>query len=185
MRAPHSLYHQPRTSTLNPFFTGVQPMTFPPFCTLHLLASRFVLPFDEEEERHEASMSTKALNPQQALRQFTTTQLNPPRQVLLLRLRPAPSSAPPRHVTWEGEVRDNKGQRTSKKCCVFHKKRLFGESDSESSGSDDSDADDAGHDHHHHDGLCSHDHQGADGAGHKKPRPKCTKQACHCGTRFA
>jgi protein phosphatase 1 regulatory subunit 11 len=86
------------------------------------------------------------------------TEEQPPRQVLYLRLRPEPTDEPPRHVTWDGEVKENKNQRTSKKCCVFHKKRLFGESDTESSGSEDE-----RHGHNH----------------------KCSKEHCHCGTRFA
>lgn len=84
------------------------------------------------------------------------TEEQPPRQVLYLRLRPQPTNEPPRRVTWEGGIKENKNQRTSKKCCVFHKKRLFGESDTESS-------EDEAHAHSH----------------------KCTKDHCHCGTRFA
>ena len=121
-------------------------------------------------------------------------------------------------VTWEPNVRENPEQRVSKKCCVFHKKRAFGESDSSSSDSSDDDdwlsgspgdvhdapslggalprdasesaasdsaasADSApeGSHHHHHHGHgpgCSH---------HPAPakRPRCTKEHCYCGTRFA
>ncbi|CAI5704287.1 unnamed protein product [Peronospora effusa] len=66
------------------------------------------------------------------------------------------------HVTFDNSVVDNEhlGRRRSKsaldqsQCCIFHKKREFGESSSES----DEDSDDSGHDseknHHQHD--CKH-----------------------------
>eukprot|EP00752_Nemacystus_decipiens_P008900 g7945.t1 len=55
--------------------------------------------------------------------------------VVTLRLRPRPS------VTWGADVINNEGmgKKSSKRCCIFHKKRNFDESDSDES---DSDADD-------------------------------------------
>ena len=66
--------------------------------------------------------------------------------VLRLRLDPRP------HVKWEEGVVDNEhmNKKSSKRCCIFHKKRAFGESSSEeSSGSEsegegDNDDDDQG-----------------------------------------
>ncbi|CAI5732852.1 unnamed protein product [Peronospora destructor] len=59
------------------------------------------------------------------------------------------------HVTFDNSVVDNEhlGRRRSNKCCIFHKKREFGESSSES----DVDSDDSGsgsENHHQHD--CKH-----------------------------
>ena len=41
-------------------------------------------------------------------------------------------------VTWDSSVVDNEhlGKKSSKKCCIFHKARGFGESDSDESDSD-------------------------------------------------
>ncbi|KAG5185445.1 phosphatase inhibitor-domain-containing protein [Tribonema minus] len=41
-------------------------------------------------------------------------------------------------VQWDEEVVDNEnaGRKSSKRCCIFHKQRKFGESDSEESSSD-------------------------------------------------
>jgi protein phosphatase 1 regulatory subunit 11 len=49
--------------------------------------------------------------------------------VLLLTLRPRSN------VTWEGGVVNNEGmgRKSSKRCCIFHKQRAFGESSTESS----------------------------------------------------
>lgn len=54
-------------------------------------------------------------------------------QMLPLTLRARP------HVTWDESVEDNEGlgRKTSKRCCIFHKQRDFGESSTDSS--DDSD----------------------------------------------
>ena len=120
------------------------------------------------------------------------------------------------HVQWQNGIPENRGQRVSKKCCVFHKKRNFGESDSSSDDTDtdaDSDglnelpdaavpgaagagaaggprggdqqreehggqADAAADEHQHH-------HAHGDDCCHEKKRPKCTKEHCYCGTRFA
>lgn len=46
-----------------------------------------------------------------------------------------------RRISWDGGVQDNPKQLASKCCCVFHKKRMFGESDSSSSSSSESDSD--------------------------------------------
>ncbi|CAM9546940.1 unnamed protein product [Choristocarpus tenellus] len=51
---------------------------------------------------------------------------------LTLRLRARPS------VTWGEDVinNENMGKKSSKRCCIFHKKRDFGESSSDESDSD-------------------------------------------------
>ena len=56
--------------------------------------------------------------------------------VLRLRLDPRP------HVKWDEDVVDNEhmNKKSSKRCCIFHKKRAFGESSSES----ESESDDGG-----------------------------------------
>mmetsp|Transcript_7548 Transcript_7548/g.14298 ORF Transcript_7548/g.14298 Transcript_7548/m.14298 type:complete len:149 (+) Transcript_7548:1981-2427(+) len=57
--------------------------------------------------------------------------------VLPLTLRARP------HVTWDENVEDNEGlgRKSSKRCCIFHKQRDFGESSTDSSGdSDDSES---------------------------------------------
>lgn len=150
-----------------------------------------------------------------SVRRSTVSEVLPPRQVLTLTLRPERDESRNRRVSWEADVREPVNQRVSKCCCVFHKKRLFGESDSDSSSSD-SDCDDnnndiggaaesSGHPHAHHahgHGCCGHHEHarktddpsvGADDANkapvvtikRKKPRPKCTKESCLCGTRFS
>jgi len=61
--------------------------------------------------------------------------------VLRLRLHPRP------HVKWDEKVIDNEhmNKKSSKRCCIFHKKRAFGESSSESeSESDDGDEEKGG-----------------------------------------
>lgn len=52
--------------------------------------------------------------------------------VLILKLRARP------HLRWaEGTVdNENQGKKSSKRCCIFHKNKAFGESDSEESESD-------------------------------------------------
>eukprot|EP00906_Rhabdomonas_costata_P035088 RCo049320 len=51
-------------------------------------------------------------------------------------------------VKWDSSVKDpNPNQRTSKRCCVFHRRREFGESDTES------DSDDCSSDSSHDDGA--------------------------------
>lgn len=130
--------------------------------------------------------------------QHSQAALLPAREHLVLVLRPQPPPQQVHHVTWDAGVRDTTGQRSSKKCCVFHKKRLFGESDSEddsSSSSCSSSDDDAEVPQN---GGCAHanpssppqatDHappadQAPQPPGHRHPR--CTKDACFCGTRFA
>jgi Protein phosphatase inhibitor len=59
----------------------------------------------------------------------------PPAAVLTLRLEPRKA------VQWDEEVVDNEnaGRKSSKRCCIFHKQRGFGESDSDESSSDMSD----------------------------------------------
>ncbi|GKY99287.1 hypothetical protein MPSEU_000883800 [Mayamaea pseudoterrestris] len=54
-------------------------------------------------------------------------------EILTLSLRARPS------VRWDDSVVDNEGlgRKTSKRCCIFHKERSFGESSTDSSGSSD------------------------------------------------
>ncbi|KAL3798396.1 hypothetical protein HJC23_005049 [Cyclotella cryptica] len=58
--------------------------------------------------------------------------------ILRLSLRPHP------HVTWDEGVVNNEGlgRKSSKRCCIFHKQRAFGESSTESS--EDGSGDDGG-----------------------------------------
>lgn len=112
-----------------------------------------------------------------------------PRQLLVLRLQPEHGDTSDLRVTWDVKVKENKNQRSSKSCCVFHKKKLFGESDTESSSSSSDEggparADAVGGEHPH---CCGHDHdsKGQDGPCKKRKRPKCTKEHCYCGTRFS
>ncbi|RNC59844.1 hypothetical protein TcCL_ESM02520 [Trypanosoma cruzi] len=52
-----------------------------------------------------------------------------PRRVVTLHLRPATAENEEdrmRRVSWERNVRENKNQRVSKSCCVFHKKNFLG-----------------------------------------------------------
>ncbi|KAL3795851.1 hypothetical protein ACHAWO_010143 [Cyclotella atomus] len=62
--------------------------------------------------------------------QDATTNLEAP--VLRLTLRPQP------HVSWDEGVINNEGlgRKSSKRCCIFHKQRAFGESSTESSEED-------------------------------------------------
>jgi protein phosphatase 1 regulatory subunit 11 len=55
-----------------------------------------------------------------------------PTEVLRLTLRPRPN------VTWDQTVVDNEGmgRKSSKRCCIFHKQRDFGESSTDSSDQD-------------------------------------------------
>jgi len=85
----------------------------------------------------------------------------PPMLTLTLRARPS--------VTWDEAVVDNEGlsRKSSKRCCIFHKPRAFGESSTDSS--DDCDSD-------HSDGSSSSG--GAkkpSGKGKKIARPKANK----------
>lgn len=55
---------------------------------------------------------------------------------------------PRRHVTWEENVIDNEhmNKKSSKRCCIFHKVKEFGESSSESEDSEDSISSDSDND---------------------------------------
>jgi protein phosphatase 1 regulatory subunit 11 len=48
-------------------------------------------------------------------------------------------------VTWDQDVIDNEGmsRKSSKRCCIFHKQRDFGESSTDSSDEDNVDDDDS------------------------------------------
>ncbi|CAC9449066.1 Protein phosphatase inhibitor [Leishmania donovani] len=129
-----------------------------------------------------------------------------PTRTAVLHLRPAPTAeeaerAQRQHdmrVTWSPDVREPVNQHVSKCCCVFHKKKLFGESSSDSSSSstdssdEDADSKDAGTTGPGGDSAGCVGHQG--GRGHdcqhahhhppRKQRPQCTKEHCYCGTRF-
>uniref|UniRef100_A0A0G4IF07 Protein phosphatase inhibitor n=1 Tax=Chromera velia CCMP2878 TaxID=1169474 RepID=A0A0G4IF07_9ALVE len=66
-----------------------------------------------------------------------------PTPVRLVQLQPAnpgPQAAPPNEnrVSWDETAVDNEfmNKKKSKKCCIFHKKRAFGESSSESEADD-------------------------------------------------
>jgi len=63
---------------------------------------------------------------------LTETRTQQEGQVLRLTLRP-----PPR-VTWDENVENNEGlgRKSSKRCCIFHKQRPFGESSTDSSDED-------------------------------------------------
>ncbi|KAG5486217.1 hypothetical protein LSCM1_07337 [Leishmania martiniquensis] len=132
-----------------------------------------------------------------------------PTRTAVLHLRPAPAveevalvqRQQDMRVTWNPDVREPVNQRVSKCCCVFHKKKVFGESSSESSSSStDSSSDDGDGD-----GDADHEDAGAGGNGAggmhghggcgsafqssqqhppRKHRPKCTKEHCYCDTRF-
>ena len=110
----------------------------------------------------DGATATKAAKPAPKVAAVQEGGEAPPREVLVLRLkREEEEAARARRVEWGKDVVDHPNQRTSKKCCQFHKKRRFGESDSEDSGSGDwPESDDDGH--------------------------KCSRHHCHCGgTRFA
>ncbi|CCW65496.1 unnamed protein product [Phytomonas sp. EM1] len=142
----------------------------------------------------------------------------PPRRVAHLHLRPAltedemrRAEHAQRRVTWNANVREFPNQRVSKSCCIFHKKKLFGESSSSSSSCSSSDSEilpgegeaDRGFPPHEptlpkasnddpskSGGLGeTNDNSNAGGCGHshgggKRHHPKCTKEHCYCGTRF-
>ena len=66
----------------------------------------------------------------------TTTQPQPQqRQEPVLRLQLRPQS----NVSWDADVVDNEGmgRKSSKRCCIWHKQRAFGESSTESDDGDD------------------------------------------------
>jgi protein phosphatase 1 regulatory subunit 11 len=108
---------------------------------------------------------------QTARKTRTEEEERPPTRVLMLRLKREEDELKKRQrIQWDSNVVEHPNQKSSKKCCQFHRKRLFGESDSdEECHSDyDSDYDVPGAEHRH-----NHHH------------PKCSKEACHCGTRFA
>eukprot|EP00568_Trieres_chinensis_P001348 CAMPEP_0183291300 /NCGR_PEP_ID=MMETSP0160_2-20130417/768_1 /TAXON_ID=2839 ORGANISM="Odontella Sinensis, Strain Grunow 1884" /NCGR_SAMPLE_ID=MMETSP0160_2 /ASSEMBLY_ACC=CAM_ASM_000250 /LENGTH=116 /DNA_ID=CAMNT_0025452091 /DNA_START=135 /DNA_END=485 /DNA_ORIENTATION=+ len=63
---------------------------------------------------------------------MTETRTREQEDVLRLTLRP------PQRVTWDENVEDNEGlgRKSSKRCCIFHKQRPFGESSTDSSDED-------------------------------------------------
>ncbi|ORY03946.1 phosphatase inhibitor-domain-containing protein [Clohesyomyces aquaticus] len=65
--------------------------------------------------------------------------LSAPSGVLRLRAEPAET----RHIQWAEDVIDNEGmgKKSSKVCCIYHKPRAVGESDSDSSSDSSSDSD--------------------------------------------
>eukprot|EP00898_Chlorokybus_atmophyticus_P004462 jgi/Chlat1/5016/Chrsp32S04938 len=98
-------------------------------------------------------------------------------QSLRLALAPRRKKA----VKWADDTVDNEGlnRRSSKKCCIYHKPRAFGDSSSESSGNEDEDGsdkhkEDEDEEHNHADGHgghpCSHHKQVAHGLQHADER---------------
>ncbi|KAG6613462.1 uncharacterized protein IUM83_04419 [Phytophthora cinnamomi] len=81
--------------------------------------------------------------------------------VYRMELQPRP------HVTFDESVVDNEhlGRKRSNKCCIFHKKREFGESSSES-GEDSDDSSSGGEHQHQHAHDCKHK------ARRRRTRPK-------------
>lgn len=84
----------------------------------------------------DASLPTQATMESLASPSVTMTiterpQVNLP-PTLNLTLRPQP------RVTWDEDIEDNEGlgRKSSKRCCIFHKERPFGESSTDSSDSD-------------------------------------------------
>ena len=148
------------------------------------------------------SNKTAAEDPALRARNANRTDEIPARQVLVLRLRNEEEERlreeqANRRITWDPKVHDPVNQRTSKKCCVFHRKRMFGESSSDdsSSCSDDDLVDPATDGHGHSGGCCggtvsattteTEVKDGPPAAKPKRKRPKCTKEHCYCGTRFS
>lgn len=86
-----------------------------------------------------STSNTTASNVNTHTTTMTMTAEAPPQEsqdeVLTLTLRARPS------VSWDNAVVDNEGlgRKSSKRCCIFHKQRPFGESSTDSSD-DDSDA---------------------------------------------
>jgi len=66
------------------------------------------------------------------------TQISNNEEVLRLTLQDRPA------VTWDESVIDNEGmgRKSSKRCCIFHKQRAFGESSTDTSDSDNDNDDD-------------------------------------------
>ncbi|CAD2222096.1 hypothetical protein AGDE_09303 [Angomonas deanei] len=95
-----------------------------------------------------------------------------------------------RLVTWDSKVKEVENQKVSKSCCVFHKKKLFGESSSSSSSSSDSDSDFENNHHNISEKQKNNENETMEcennncDHSHKKKRPKCTREHCYCGTRF-
>ena len=95
--------------------------------------------------------STMVLTTQQ---EDETDNINEELPILRLSLRPRSN------VTWEEGVVNNEGlgRKSSKRCCIWHKQRAFGESSTESSDNDD--------------GSTSSSSSGGGGGGRAKPMAK-------------
>jgi protein phosphatase 1 regulatory subunit 11 len=91
------------------------------------------------------------------------TERNEEEEILLLSLRARPS------VRWDDSVVDNEGlgRKNSKRCCIFHKERNFGESSTDSSDYE-YDSDKSG-------SSSASGGAGGNGDGDKKPRHKTRK----------
>lgn len=97
----------------------------------------------ETAKDHKGSMSMNAQQPPPSAQPSTSTQTttdtpssatdNEEPPVLRLRLVPRPQ------VRWDSSVLDNEGmnRKSSKRCCIFHKQRDFGESSTDSDEDDD------------------------------------------------
>jgi protein phosphatase 1 regulatory subunit 11 len=81
-----------------------------------------------------AGTATATMVITQQQQQSETNDVGP---ILRLSLRPQPN------VTWDQNVINNEGlgRKSSKRCCIFHKQRAFGESSTESSEEDGDDDD--------------------------------------------
>ena len=69
------------------------------------------------------------------------------------------------------ENNEGLGRKSSKRCCIFHKQRPFGESSTDSSDDDDDDGE--GHDS---DGSGSSSSSGGNGPGHRKKKAAARKK---------
>lgn len=67
-----------------------------------------------------------------------TVQVIPPTYILKLRATDEKKQEQPRRLTWSEDTVNNEkmGKKSSKRCCIYHKTKKFGESDSDESDSD-------------------------------------------------
>lgn len=92
---------------------------------------------DNIDGRRTASVSGTATATMVITQQQYQLDTNNITQVPILRLSLRPQS----NVTWDETVVNNEGlgRKSSKRCCIFHKQRAFGESSTESSDGEDDD----------------------------------------------
>lgn len=79
-----------------------------------------------------ASASTSTMTITRTNQNAGTLTSTDEQEILPLTLRARPT------VTWDADVEDNEGlgRKSSKRCCIFHKPRAFGESSTDSSDND-------------------------------------------------